>query len=309
MRTFSDDVTVQGMLRIESSGAGAVLLELSSERSWELRQARSGQDTALELASVGGGGNKDLIINTDGQVGIHTGTPAATLDVDGSASGLPVMRIARQGNGAVLLELASERSWEFRQLGSDAGTALELASVGGGGNKHFIINTTGRVGIGTTDPEHTLDVNGSVRVAEDVILAGADCAEEFEVDPAALVEPGTVMVVGPERRLEHCLRPYDRRVVGIISGSGLKRPGIVLGRRGDTDSDARIPLALTGTVSCKVDATMTQIEAGDLLTTSSRPGHAMRATDASRSFGAVVGKALAGLASGVGMIPVLATLQ
>ena len=179
----------------------------------------------------------------------------------------------------------------------------------GGGTKKFIINTTGRVGIGTTNPEHTLDVAGSIRVADDVILAGADCAEEFDLDADDILEPGTVMVIGPERRLQHCAQPYDRRVVGIVSGTGDRRPGIVLGRSRSPSEKARVPLALTGTVWCNVDATTASIEVGDLLTTSSRPGHAMRASDASRSFGAVVGKAMEGWASGVGSIPVFATLH
>jgi hypothetical protein len=38
-------------------------------------------------------------------------------------------------------------------------------------------------------------------------------------------------------------------------------------------------------------------------------GHAMRAGDAVQSFGAVIGKALDGLATGTGLIPVLVTLH
>ena len=50
-------------------------------------------------------------------------------------------------------------------------------------------------------------------------------------------------------------------------------------------------------------------EAGDLLVTSSTPGHAMKGTDRSRMLGAVVGKALEPLAAGKGVIQVLVTLQ
>ena len=48
-----------------------------------------------------------------------------------------------------------------RQLGSGSSTALELVSIGGGGNKDFIINTSANVGIGTTSPAFNLHVNGS----------------------------------------------------------------------------------------------------------------------------------------------------
>jgi hypothetical protein len=92
---------------------------------------------------------------TSGNIGIGTSNPEYPLDVAG-----PV-RITSIGAGAVALNLNIERSWVFRQLGSGAGTALELASIGGGGNKNFVINTTGLVGIGTTAPQATLQVSGN----------------------------------------------------------------------------------------------------------------------------------------------------
>jgi len=95
-------------------------------------------------------------VTTLGNVGIGTNSPEVLLDVSGGT-----VRISNQGAGAVLLNLSTERSWAFRQLGTGAGTALELASVGGGGNKNFVINTSGRVGIGTTSPGFKLHVNGS----------------------------------------------------------------------------------------------------------------------------------------------------
>jgi hypothetical protein len=58
----------------------------------------------------------------------------------------------------------------------------------------------------------------------------------------------------------------------------------------------------------KVDATSNPIEVGDLLTMSPRLGHAMKATDVSRSAGTVIGKAMAPLASGTGLILVLVAL-
>jgi hypothetical protein len=51
------------------------------------------------------------------------------------------------------------------------------------------------------------------------------------------------------------------------------------------------------------------IEVGDLLTTSPTPGHAMKATDPVRAFGAVIGKALRALGDGQGLIPILVALQ
>jgi hypothetical protein len=48
---------------------------------------------------------------------------------------------------------------------------------------------------------------------------------------------------------------------------------------------------------------------GDLLTTSSTPGHAMKASESQKAFGSIIGKALRGLREGQGLIPILIALQ
>jgi hypothetical protein len=96
-------------------------------------------------------------------------------------------------------------------------------------------------------------------------------------------------------------------VAGIVSGAGDTRPGIVLAR--DPARRDRVPVALAGRVNCWVDASYGGVEIGDLLTTSATPGHAMKATDVSRAFGSVIGKAMRPLESGSGLVPVLVALQ
>ena len=93
----------------------------------------------------------------------------------------------------------------------------------------------------------------------------------------------------------------------MVSGGGSYRPGIILDRR--ETRVVRQPIALLGKVYCKVDAQFRAIAVGDLLTTSPTPGHAMKTNDPTRSFGAVIGKALRPLAEGRGMIPILIALQ
>jgi hypothetical protein len=66
-------------------------------------------------------------------------------------------------------------------------------------------------------------------------------------------------------------------------------------------------IATTGAALCRVDASHGAIALGDLLTTSSTPGHAMRAGEP--AAGAILGKAMEPLASGTGTIRVLVTLQ
>jgi hypothetical protein len=98
------------------------------------------------------------------------------------------------------------------------------------------------------------------------------------------------MVIGEEGALRVSRSNYDKRVAGVVSGGGDFRPGVILGRQAATGR--RLPLALIGKFYCKADASRSLIEVGDLLTTSSVPGHAMKAGDSARAFGSVIGKAL-----------------
>jgi hypothetical protein len=219
-----------------------------------------------------------------------------------------VLCVANPGDGNALLMLGTARAWVFKQTGSSASAALELTAANpNNNNKNFIINTDGHVGIGTQTPQAKLDVNGSIAVSDDIILVGGDCAEEFEIQDDSETEPGTVMVIESDQRLRHSSQAYDHRVAGILAGAGNIKPGIILGRRANTDR--RFPIALSGTTYCRVDASIHPINIGDMLTSSYRPGFAMKAMDRERSFGAVLGKALSGLTDGVGLVPVLVSLQ
>ena len=289
---------------VGTPGDGNILLALGSERSWVFKQTGTGSATALELtAADANNNNKNVLINTQGRVGIGTTAPQARFHVDGGS-----VHISNPGDGNVILSLGTARAWVFKQTGIDGNTALELtAATASNNNKNFLINTDGRVGIGTKTPRSKLDVNGSITVEDDIILSGADCAEDFEISDDVPGDPGTVMVINDDGRLCQSQKAYDRRVAGILSGAGSLRPGIVLGRK--ADSQRAQAIALTGTTYCRIDASSHPVTVGDLLTTSDRPGHAMSAQDQQRSFGAVIGKALGNLTGGVGLVPVLVALQ
>jgi hypothetical protein len=69
-------------------------------------------------------------------------------------------------------------------------------------------------------------------------------------------------------------------------------------------------VALTGRVWCWCDADANgPIVAGDMLTSSDTPGHAMKATDRAQAYGATIGKAMSSLDSGRGLVLVLVGLQ
>jgi hypothetical protein len=122
--------------------------------------------SAFSLAAPDGSPANAVFVDNDGSVGIGTTTPGTAapgtkLEVVGG----PILA-ANSGDQADLLWLASERSWVFRQEGTGAAAALKLQSIGGGGNKSFIVQTTGNVGIGTTTPTFKLDVSGNMRASD-----------------------------------------------------------------------------------------------------------------------------------------------
>jgi hypothetical protein len=96
------------------------------------------------------------------------------------------------------------------------------------------------------------------------------------------------MVVNEQDELAPCHVAYDSKVVGVVSGAGEYKPALMLDAKRKVGG---VPIALIGKVYCKVDATSVPIRAGDLLTTSNRAGHAIKA-EASRCLGTVLGKAL-----------------
>jgi hypothetical protein len=168
-------------------------------------------------------------------------------------------------------------------------------------------SSVGGIGVFGKGGKHAGYFDGHVEITGDLTLPNADCAEDFDIASVDEVEAGTVMVLGAEGALHQSAEAYDPRVVGVVSGAGCYRPGIVLDRQ--PGSPGRKAIALLGKVYCKVDAGFGAIAVGDLLTTSTSPGHAMKAVDRERAFGAVIGKALRPLAAGQGLIPILIALQ
>ncbi len=167
----------------------------------------------------------------------------------------------------------------------------------------------GNVGIGTTNPQSRLDVNGVTTTNVLTILGGADLVEGFNASDDAIIEPGTVMVIDPSNSgaLMTSTESYDFKVAGVVSGANGVNPGIYLGQ--DSVMDGDVMVAMTGRVYVKCSTANGPIRPGDRLTTASLAGHAMKATDSSRSDGAVIGKAMSSLDEGTGLVLVLVNLQ
>jgi hypothetical protein len=232
-----------------------------------------------------------LALNPQGNnVGIGEPNPSGALHITGPSS-TPLSSLNQGDNGLVL---GTQGTIGYKWIQSYGGP---LALNPQGNN----------VGIGTNSPASMLHVAGDITVTGDVLLTGADCAEQFDLTCGQMLEPGTVVVIDEGGALRESEVEYDKKVAGVISSAGEYRHGLVLDKR--SSDEGRAPVALIGKVYCKVDANNSPIEVGDLLTTSPTPGHAMKATEPVKAFGAIIGKALKAMPAGCGLIPILVALQ
>ena len=173
-------------------------------------------------------------------------------------------------------------------IAQNSGVNVLVQASGAGG---FIGTTSNHPLVFRTNDQDrvSIDTAGNLRVTGDVILTNADCAEDFDV-----AECGGRSGHGHGARRGRPARAQPARLRQARRRRDLRRrryrPAIVLDRQAPASD--RKAIALVGKVYCKVDASDAPIEVGDLLTTSATPGHAMKASDPAKAFGAVIGKAL-----------------
>lgn len=264
---------ITGKVEFKRTADGQTLLIIDPDSTWEmLKMQMPGTSNAVFVTMTSDIGMS--LIN-----GRYTLPPSGQLGLGGNGALGGVYARNTQGNTAASLF---------------ANGQITAGGVGQAG----IVNVTNSSG------NNTIVLSGQ---NGDIILQNADCAEEFDLAESEPPEPGSVMVLDDDAKLRQSECPYDKKVAGVVSGAGDYRPGIVLGR--NQTSKSRVALAMLGKVFCKVDATHGPIGVGDLLTTSSVVGHAMRAGDPERSFGTVIGKALCPWRDGLGLIPILVALQ
>ncbi len=273
-----------GTVTINATGGATPVITLNADAG-DISAGAQGRNGDLFLRDAAG----KLRIQLNGATGAIVVRDANDQTVLSFDAGFALLDIGGQGSeGDLRIRDASNRNvFHF-----DANFALlEIGAQGNEGDLR-IHDDTGAIRI---------HLDGS---EGDIKLLGADCAEDFAVERSEELEPGTVLVIGDDQRLHESRSAYDKRVAGVLSGAGGLGPGLVLGRR--AERSGRLPVALTGTVWCKAEG---PVASGDLLTTSGRPGHAMRASDRRQTFGAILGKSLGPLAAETGLVPILVALQ
>jgi hypothetical protein len=227
-----------------------------------------------------------MCIGENGFVGINTTSPAERLEVNGQFVLIDGANAADK-NGPIDAYIG----------GDGAGSDVQIGSM------NSLITAVGFWNYAANAWMH-------ISCSSITIHGGADLAEPFPITAAANeVPPGAVLVIDAENpgRLKLSEQAYDSRVAGVVSGANGVNPGIQMQQQGLLEGGKNV--ALTGRVYVQADASNGPIQPGDLLTTSSTPGRAMRVTDHARAQGAILGKAMTSLSEGKGMVLVLVTLQ
>ncbi len=221
--------------------------------------------------------------------GSSTGTGyAGYFDVNNSSSGAAALNVVTNGTGQAFL----------------------ANHQGASGNIALFQNSNSNVA--------RIDKSGQGFFNGGTVSSGADVAEMFEVEGSRdSYEPGDVLVISidTDRTVEKSSEAISTKVAGVYA----TKPGVILTEKGiDEKIDDLVPMGVVGVIPTKVCLQNGPIKRGDLLVTSSKQGHAMKAIPVVINgleiypTGAILGKALENFetsATGSGLIKVLVNVK
>jgi len=222
---------------------------------------------------IDGAGNDAIHVSSAGHNGVHV-----------ASANWAGVYVFSTGSDAIRVQTAGQDGLRIFE-----GVGRHYIYAGSNADADFIVTKTGAA---YADG----GFNGAADFAELIATEGTN--DQYQ--------PGDVLVISLEsdRQVALSSEPNSTLVAGVYSAD----PGFIGSSHPMAEaSDDEIPMAVVGIVPVKVSAENGSIHRGDLLVTSSTPGHAMRADDPKP--GTILGKALGELESGLGVIPVLVTLQ
>jgi hypothetical protein len=180
------------------------------------------ESTAYRPLALATGGNARLFIKTSGEVGIGTTTPSSTLDVNGtiSAAGATINATALQSayftsnhgsanrvginhsyntgfglfvGGGIKWSIAST---DYSGIGGNTGTQPDFVLYNDqiAATAIYVDGATNKTGIGTINPQATLDVNGSLFVGSQTRFSHLGSATNDTTQDALRIQPsGSVL--------------------------------------------------------------------------------------------------------------------
>lgn len=284
---FQIDNATNGMAALEATTNGtSPAFAANTGSGWTAAQVtQNGNGSALHVENLGAGlagyfnitnssnPSQALSVQTNGTGG------AMYISSNNAGASFPIVAIDNNGGG---------NSFEARTSGT--GNALYVNHTGASGNLAvFYSNTT---------PMARIDKTGKGYFNNGTVNSGADVAEMFSVEGSKdSYEPGDVLVISEstDRTVEKSSTASSTRVAGVYA----TKPGVRLTEENiDTNIDELVPMGVVGVIPTKVCLENGPIKRGDLLVTSSKTGHAMKAIPVNINgvliypTGAILGKAL-----------------
>ena len=226
-----------------------------------------------------------FLVRAAGGVGINTAAP--------SPGGLTVAAPGKLTFGATTRQMIDLWGANYG-IGVQTGTTYFRTDFGfawfqGGTHDDGLNNPGGGLRLMRLHESGNLYVQGTLNPG------GADFAEMLPAEDG--LEAGDVLAIGRDGQLTLSTTPYQDTLAGVYS----TKPGLLGGAADGESTAGKVPLAVAGVVPVKVTDEGGPIAAGDALTSSSTPGHAMKAAKVhvgGISFfpsGVVIGKALGAL--------------
>jgi hypothetical protein len=170
--------TTTDALEIKRTGATSVSIALNQTgtggRNYVLLSSGTGYGTAGNLVFYDGTASAERMrINSSGNVGIGTTSPASklqvagTIDVNTASSGLPTIKLSHTNTGADNFEIKAGTT-------GVANSGFSIRDVDASANR-LVIDSDGNVGIGTDAPEKKLQVSGDAKI--DTFLTVGDSGQ------------------------------------------------------------------------------------------------------------------------------------
>ena len=228
------------------------------------------------IVSNGGNASSQSGASSGGSIYLVTGTGTintSRVTTSGGTSPGTAGAGGAGGDGRIRIEYTGSLS------GTASPTASTATSVSSYGQAAVNTGIYGSLYLGSTNTS-SADLAEYYVSGDDTIEAG----DVVAISNTKVLDDGGKEVTnqGVMRKAD---KPYDSKLLGIISTN----PGVILGSiDGDTGKKDKRMLALSGRVPVKIDPNSPPIEIGDFLTSSDKPGMAMKATKA----GYTIGKAL-----------------
>jgi hypothetical protein len=226
------------------------------------------------------------VVGHSGHVGVRGQSSGGT---DESDRGCGVLGVSRFGAGGIFV---SEHGFSLVAEGHGALKQYDESLNLTGNGDALLVN-------GRSVFNGTLHIHN--KTADESGIYPSNLVEIFEIDDAEYVQPGDILVVSEGGRsiLSRARTEYNRSVIGVVSGN----PTIIINTNGTKQK--AYPVALTGTVLCRIDARQKPVRPGDPVVTSSTPGCGMGGVvDSFDKIGTVIGKALDALDDGIALVPV-----